>query len=125
MHLNPARYLADASGDDSISALLVGVTLITAGLAGCRSESPPAYQENLLVQQHNTDQARDDFSQAISFLDRFNEFEPGEARHQILHRLNQWIARQPENPDWELDPLVDGLHERFQPIVKSANIKAE
>ena len=120
--------LADTASHDArrphrfgYALLLTGVMLAATWLVGCNTQPPPAYQENLLVQQHNADQTRDDFSQAISFLDRFGEFEPGAVRHQILHRLNQWIARQQEDPDWELDPLVEGLHERFQPIVKSAN----
>ena len=88
--------LADTASHDArrphrfgYALLLTGVMLAATWLVGCNTQPPPAYQENLLVQQHNADQARDDFSQAISFLDRFGEFEPGAVRHQILHRLNQ------------------------------------
>ncbi|MFO0913538.1 MAG: hypothetical protein U0795_11320 [Pirellulales bacterium] len=94
-------------------------------LTGCQRAAPPVPRRTAQQSQQSAGAATStDLDQAMEFLFRIDEFDPVQARMQIHHHLNEWINRQPPDPQWQHDPMFDRLdRNRFPHIPPSESLR--
>lgn len=102
-----AGHWRDGSGMWRFGLMLLLLALVAFPGCGCRDETP------MLDDQRGRQGAagieQELFSYAIDSLNQLENYNSAEMLTQIVNRLDQWIAEQPEPPGWAPDPMLQTL----------------
>lgn len=102
---------------------LVVCLLPLLAVVGCQESEPTNTLPNPLVVADA--QGNSDLEQALDFLTRMDEFERSQASEKILYHLKQWISKQPDSPNWVMDPVVANLPPQYQGLASAERLRAK
>lgn len=75
-------------------------------LAGCKEKPPSISGGSGTIEKQNS--GDEYFASAMNYLDRLPDLPP-QAASQVSYDLTRWIEKQPENDDWQPDPMIARL----------------
>ena len=97
-----------------------GLTLVLFAQFGCRPTDPESSLPDPLAVNRLQDNTQ--LQQALSFLNRLDEFDQATAHTEILRGLQEWLARQKGDPEWSPDPLAQKLPDAYRGMVTTEGL---
>ena len=93
----------------------VALLVCCAPLVGCSRKAAVSVANQTALTPTRIDVSP--FETAIEFVNQLDQYQPDQAREQILYNLRQWIRDQDSDEDWIADPMVRRLPSEFEQAV--------